>query len=182
MTERELEDRVLSLLPEKRLEFVLGVLAKVTDERDQLRTSVILANNAAEAAAEAIGAMTTKLAAVMAERDQLQDEIAHIALAVVPNGTVGNVHDYNIVPLIKAIVAEAAAGDEIVSRLMAERDRLQPVVTAAREFAVADAAWHDKVSTGAVRSTDDESQRRVAAIAALLETVHQLEPGRKPQV
>lgn len=55
-----------------------GKLGEITDERDRLRADVKVQTDAADAAAEAVGAMAEKLTAVMAERDRLREEILDV--------------------------------------------------------------------------------------------------------
>lgn len=98
------------------------------------------------------------VAEVVAERDRLQDELIHARIQLseeMCNGQSleGQYHD-----------------------LEAERDRLRAVVAAAREFGVAHDAWHDRIERGEnVRSTDDDSIRRAAALLELTDLVRQLD-------
>ena len=65
---------------------------------------------------------------------------------------------------------------EKLSALLAERDRLRAVVDAAREFGVAHDAWHARIERGEnVRSTDEDSVRRAAAMLELTDLVRQLD-------
>lgn len=75
--------------------------------------------------------------------------------------------------------AEVEDEAETIRQLVAERDRLRVVADAAREFAAAWLAWHNKIEIGGhLSSTDDESRRRAASIADLLAAVRRLDDGR----
>jgi hypothetical protein len=84
--------------------------------------------------------------------------------------------DLHVLHRIATAVGQSENLSEAVHAVVVERDRLRVVVDAAREFEAADAAWHGKIERGeAVQSTDDESLRRAAAVAALLGLVRQLD-------
>lgn len=95
-----LTERVLSLPPAEQMGFVLGMLEKVSDERDgwkatvtrmmedeealiaerdrrlaelaHARTGAVVANNAVDTATEAVGSMAAKLTAVLTEQNRLR--------------------------------------------------------------------------------------------------------------
>jgi hypothetical protein len=74
-----------------------------------------------------------------------------------------------------AEIRSRITGDRM-DELLAERDRLRAVADAAREFDAAWSEWRAKIERGEnVNSQDDESQRRAASIAGLIEAVRQLD-------
>lgn len=162
-----LTERVLSLPPAEQMGFVLGMLEKVSDERDgwkatvtrmmedeealiaerdrrlaelaHARTSAVVANDAADAAAEAVGAMAEKLTALLAERDRLRDERDMFRDQALPEAAM-------VLGALSVTLEDTAA----------ERDRLWAVAAAAHELLDEDRT-----------SWSPEHERLAAALAAL---------------
>lgn len=178
-----LTERVLSLSPAEQMGFMLGMLEKVSDERDgwkatvtrmmedeealiaerdrrlaelaHARTSAVVANDAADAAAEAVGAMAEKLTALLAERDRLR-AITRDVWAALWHADPGEVellsaeHEAMLPGVVRAALLAAVqharelelqAGDrerhlrDALEDTRAERDRLRAAVARCKEFA-----------------------------------------------
>jgi hypothetical protein len=116
-----------------------------------------------------------QIAELEAERDRLRDALAEVYFHLGPP---------------QDRVTEHAEVPRLVEQAMAERDRLRAVVEAseagvrqlwavayaAREFDAAWSEWRAKIERGEnVNSQDDESRRRAASIAGLIEAVRLLD-------
>jgi hypothetical protein len=76
-------------------------------------------------------------------------------------------------PVRNALEEEQAERD---SRRVAAKQRVEPLLAAAREFAATQDAWLEQVKSGApVRSTDEVATRRAAATATLLLHIRMLD-------
>lgn len=153
--------------------------------------STTRADDAADAAAEAMGTIADGLHTVMAERDRLQERIDAYEGDVqaweekrnlIKQSSLGTPGAEAVAARTPPGVAKAIVlGGSYLARAEAaeaERERLRAVVDAAREFETANTAWHAKIERGElVQSTDDESRRRAAAISALTDHVRRLDGG-----
>lgn len=107
------------------------------------------------------------LDAVVSERDHLRAKVQ------------GGVRDLEgVVSALRAVLDEGPRAHTRDRVPLAERARTQAVVDAAIELVDAHRAWIEKAKGGSVRSTDDESHRRAAAMATLGTYVDLLKEGK----
>lgn len=138
-------------------------VAALVAERDRLRTVI-----------EAVRPYVTLLPVEVAEgivgiepveyadqeRDRMRAALGDISRVVMPD--IGHGGNYGFV----------VAATE---RAVAERDRLRATIDAAREFSAAHNVWMAKAREAGVSPVDQESRRRAATLAALLDLVDQLD-------
>ena len=82
---------VLGDAPTRTEEGLPDAVAELVAERDRLREEARLATAAADAAAEAVGAMATKMSALIAERNRLGSEVTEVGMIAGDDGDVAEV-------------------------------------------------------------------------------------------